>query len=142
MCVSLLQANPTFLNECLNRITYVCPEPLVAYGWPRTAGSPMQAIAGGRLTCTTANPFWRTPGLVGMRLITCMSRPQTSKLEFTCPAGTKRYIYEAVGQGYVPASDTNPITCNDNGPGSSWNTQLDPPFEDAYVQYVSCFSET
>ncbi|KHJ78893.1 hypothetical protein OESDEN_21478, partial [Oesophagostomum dentatum] len=62
-------------------------------------------------------------------------------LEFTCPAGTSKYIYEAVGKGYVGVTN-EPITCIDNGPGSDWQTSLAPPFEDAFVQYVSCFSAT
>ncbi|VDM78466.1 unnamed protein product [Strongylus vulgaris] len=63
------------------------------------------------------------------------------RMDFACPSGTTRYIYEAVGKGYVKAS-TSPITCRNEGPGFHWTTMLAPPFEDAFVKHVSCFSET
>ncbi|KAL6743499.1 hypothetical protein Aduo_016529 [Ancylostoma duodenale] len=158
--------------------TYKCPEPTLAYAWPKTGGGPQEIKE--KLYCTAPKPMWRTANLRPISRISCMSRPETRcggcvdiyetkspclrdscaarkdvslrvfrdpsnnkrcLLEFECPSGTVPYIFEGVAKGYVKAS-TNPITCTDNGPGSSWNTMLAPPFEDAYVNHVSCFSET
>ncbi|EPB71986.1 hypothetical protein ANCCEY_08910 [Ancylostoma ceylanicum] len=57
-------------------------------------------------------------------------------MNFSCPAGTEAYIYEAVAKGYVKATGET-LTCTDKGPGSTWEAMLAPPFEVAFVDHMS-----
>ncbi|RCN51159.1 hypothetical protein ANCCAN_02725 [Ancylostoma caninum] len=79
---------------------------------------------------------------VGLSVYRDPSNRKRCLLHFLCPVGTEPYIFEGVGKGYVKAPEGTTLTCTDNGPGSSWYAMLAPPFEDAYVEHISCFSAT